>query len=439
MERPALAGQEIVVGGLLDEGVAEGEAGGLAVAVLDEQVAVDGSPEALGQLVLGQVDDLGEQVVVDPPAGDRGHAEHALRAVGRGRDPGGQRRLDRRRQAGDGRGSAGHQQLLDEEGVAVGPVLEPAEARPLRLLAEDRGDHPGGVVAAEPLEVDPLEPAGPAELREPRQEGMPAVQLVGPIREADHDAIGGEARDEVGQREPGRRVRPVEVLDDEQHRAGRRQVLEDPEQGVEEVRLGADAVDRDVVRRPAQGAGLRGRGCGRRQDRADRRDEGGEGAQGARPEGREQLPVVRRRSPPGSPPRSGRTAGPTPPIATQPPRRTRKPRSAARRAISRVSRVLPTPASPERRRWVGIVGDAVEDELGQPDLVGPADEDGTDASPRHSPDDRRGGRGPDMDGCHPGARAQPRTGRTRRWSSRVRDARRWRAGPTWKRGALAGR
>ena len=204
MERPALAGQEVVVGRLLDEGVAEREPGGLAVAVLDEQVAVDRRPEAVGQLVLGQVDDLGEQVVVDPPAGDRGHAEHALRAVGRGRDPGGQRGLDRRRQAGRRlRRSAGHQQLLDEEGVAVGPVLEPAEARPLRLLAEDRGDHPGRVVAAEPLEVDPLEPAGPAELGEPRQERMPAVELVGPIREADDDAIGGEARDEVGQGESG--------------------------------------------------------------------------------------------------------------------------------------------------------------------------------------------------------------------------------------------
>ena len=55
-----------------------------------------------------------------------------------------------------------------------------------------------------------------------------------------------------------------------------------------------------------------------------------------------------------------------------------------------------------REEEVGrVVGDAVEDVLGQPDLVGPADEDGTDASSRHSADDRRAGRRPDMDGCHP--------------------------------------
>ena len=92
VERPSLAGQEIVVGRLLDKRMTEREPGCLAVAVLDEQMAVDGGAEALGHLVLGQADDLGEQLVVDPPAGDRGHAEHALRAVGRGRDPRGQRR-----------------------------------------------------------------------------------------------------------------------------------------------------------------------------------------------------------------------------------------------------------------------------------------------------------------------------------------------------------
>src|SRR4029079_14539969 len=108
---------------------------------------------------------------------------------------------------------------------------------------------------------------------------------------------------------------------------------------------------------------------------------------------------------------------PTPPIATQPPRGTRNPRSAARRGTSRGSRGVGPPPAPPGRRGVGgaarcraaarltreeevgrIVGDAVEDELGQPDLVGPADEDGTDASPRPSPDDRRGGAEPDTGG-----------------------------------------
>ena len=272
--------------------------------------------------------------------------------------------------------------------------------RPLRLLAEDRGDHPGGVVPAEPLEVDPLEPAGPAELGEPRQERMPAVQLVGPIGETDDDAIGGEARDQVGQREPGRRVRPVEVLDDEEDRAGRGQVLEDPEQGVEEVRLGAHAVDRDVVGRPAQGAGLRGGGRRRRQDRADRRDEGRQGAQGARSERREQLPVVRAdplpdrrrdrrvRQADAADRHAAATQDAEPALRGQPGDLTRQPRLADARLA--------------REEEVGrIVGDAVEDVLGQPDLVGPADEDGTDASPRHSADDRRGGRSSAMDGCHP--------------------------------------
>ena len=48
----------------------------------------------------------------------------------------------------------------------------------------------------------------------------------------------------------------------------------------------------------------------------------------------------------------GANGRPIPPIATQPPWRIRKPRSAARPASSRTNRLLPTPASPAMRRWV---------------------------------------------------------------------------------------
>ena len=82
MQLAPLAGQQLVVHDLLDERVAERVALHAGAGLDDQQVAADRGAEPVVQLVLGQAGDLGEQLVLDPPAGHRGHAQDRRRVSG---------------------------------------------------------------------------------------------------------------------------------------------------------------------------------------------------------------------------------------------------------------------------------------------------------------------------------------------------------------------
>ena len=230
----ALARQHLVVDRLLDERVAEGVA--VRFRIGHEEVRLDRRPQPQVQLVAVHPGDRGEDLLVHAAPGHRGDPEHVLGALRGGRDACGQRRPNGRRQRPDGDpAAAGHQQLLDEEGVAVGAALDPVDEIRGRVRAVDRRDEAGRLLAVEPLEVDPLERPGPGDLGKPRQQRVAAVDLVGPVGQAQHDPVGGEVRDEERDRVAGRGVGPVEVLDDEQQRLVAGDLLEDAEQGLEQV------------------------------------------------------------------------------------------------------------------------------------------------------------------------------------------------------------
>ena len=112
----------------------------------------------------------------------------------------------------------------------------------------------------EALQVDPFDPAAAIELGEPRQERMPAVQLVRPEGHDQDDPIRPEVADQERDGLAGRRIGPVEVLDDEDDRGDLRQPLEQAQDGVEQARL-----ERFALGHPVDGVG-----------RAERRHEMGE-------------------------------------------------------------------------------------------------------------------------------------------------------------------
>ena len=89
----------------------------------------------------------------------------------------------------------------------------------------------------EPIEVDAFDEAAPVEFGEPRQERMAPVQLVRPEGHDQDDPVVTELADQERDRLAGRRVGPVEVLDDEDDRLDLREPLEDPEDRVEHAWL----------------------------------------------------------------------------------------------------------------------------------------------------------------------------------------------------------
>ena len=282
--------------------------------------------------------------------------------VRRGRDAGGQRRLDRRRQRPDGDpAAAGHQQLLDEEGVAVGPALDPVDELGGRVRAVDRRDEAGVASRSESLRG---RSAGTTRSGRPRR--ATAAQRVAAV-----DSVVGPVRS--GTARPGRRrgsgtrnASSRRVAGSDQWRSsmtsssGRSRAIcwNTPEQRLEQVRLRGGLGDR---------AGRRDRRRGR-ADAAGRRHRPGRRGREARQRGDPHVPAASRDSRRPAPadgvpqqgPRSGRTAG----RPRRPPRHRRRAarrssRSAgeARRRPS-TKRVLPTPASPEDQDVAGATSAA---------------------------------------------------------------------------------
>ncbi len=106
--------------------------------------------------------------------------------------------------------------------------------------ALDRGEQRRGLVLGQPRERDPLHPAGPLQLGEPRQRRMPAVQLVGAQRHGDQDLIRAQGPDQEPERLAGGGIGPVDVLDDDQHRRDLGQAPEHADERVEQPRLEPD-------------------------------------------------------------------------------------------------------------------------------------------------------------------------------------------------------
>ena len=380
VERAPLAGEHVVVGGLAHEGMTERIAGGLAGSVPDQQLAIDGHAQPVRQVLLREARHFGDELVIDPPAGDRGDPEHPLHVVrGRG-DPGDEGRRDRRWQTGRGGiGGLGEQQLLQEEGVAVGSLVKAVEAGPVHRLAVDRLDDPRRIVPIEPREVDAFEPAGPPDLSQPGEERVTAVELVGTVGQAENDALVGEARHEPGDCIARRRVRPVDVLDHEQQRPVRGESAEQPDEGIEQAGAGRGRAERPGVRRGspgsviAVGAGDPGKARDQGSQRVERPGvEVEQGlaivgveviAQGGRDGGERQAHPADRDAAALEDPKAS-LGGPTGELPDEP--------ALAHARLARDEELGRIP-----------LGDAIEDQLGASQLVRPPDEDGADGATGH--------------------------------------------------------
>ena len=180
---------------------------------------------------------LGQQPVVEPLA-DGNQPQQLLRGLGQLLDPQHQRVAQRVR-GGAEPVDAGREQLLAEQRVAAGALPQPLQQLVRRRLAEDVGELVGELAAGERLERDATRVRVPLQVGQQRPQRVAAMQLVGPVG-ADHEhALGGEAARQERERRARRAVRPVQVLDQQQHRPLGAERVEQRQQTLEQPRLRA--------------------------------------------------------------------------------------------------------------------------------------------------------------------------------------------------------
>ena len=190
--------------------------------------------------------------MLDPPAADRRHPQHELGVGGeageaRRQQIGEQRRHHvRRRLVRPERRGAG--QLLQEERVPLGPLEDGLRQRRVGGRPEDGGEQRDGIGPPEPLDAQVADARPAFELGDEAPQRVSGRQVVAAVgddhRQRRRWARGGQVRDEV----PGGAVRPVDVLDDQEHRTHlRRQPLEDPFDRLQRRRLALERTARTAV------------------------------------------------------------------------------------------------------------------------------------------------------------------------------------------------
>ena len=221
MEPHSLAGQQVVVDGLAEQGVTEG-----VVAVAgDQDVALDGGAQALVERRVVEVGRDGEQLVGDPASGDARRPNHLARGLVEPVEPdqqhlgevGGQAAVVGTVVAAGG----GADELLDEERVALGTLDDHVDL----VVGQDRpgpdaeaGDQLadlGGVERLEGHAVHGLEPRPVGHLGAQR---VLAVEVVGPVGRHERHRLAERSGEQEAHQVSGRLVGPVEVLDDDHER-----------------------------------------------------------------------------------------------------------------------------------------------------------------------------------------------------------------------------
>ena len=176
VQRPALAGQQVVGQRLAHERVAEAIRAGLRLD--DDDVVGHCLAQAADQLVGSDRRGLLEQPMAHPRAGDGREAQHGLCGRAERLDAQHERVGEVGRHTLAGRGG---RQLLGEERVALGAGEELVDQPGLGPAAEDPrelGDH---LLAGEALERDALDDRSALGLGHQRPQRMAAVQLVGAV------------------------------------------------------------------------------------------------------------------------------------------------------------------------------------------------------------------------------------------------------------------
>ncbi len=210
VEAGALAGQQVVADGLADQGVAETVA--VAAGRGGEDVGVDGGPQRLDEVVLGELGDGREQSVLDGGAALGDDPGDPLSGLGQPLHPYEEQIAQGVGETGATALVGGDGELLDEEGVAVGAFEDLVDLVRVGFGGEDAGDLAADLGAAEAAEFDPADRAQPVEFGEEGAQGVAAVDVVGAIGGQDDEAAGAQGAEEVGEEVAGRGVGPVQVL-----------------------------------------------------------------------------------------------------------------------------------------------------------------------------------------------------------------------------------
>ena len=242
VQRGPLARQQVRVGGLFEQGVAEG----VAVAVVDEDVMSHGLAQRLEQRSLGQGRDGREQPMARLRPGGRGDAQHRTRILWQGLQPQVEDLAQGRRQRA-GRAARGGQQLLGEERVALAAGVQPRDQSGIGGVAEDARDLRRELGGREGLELDALHPFAALLLGHERPQRVAAVQLVAAVGADEQHALVAHAAQQRREELERRAVGPMQVLDREQDGRVGRQAVEQPAQHAEQPGLGERVAGRGRI------------------------------------------------------------------------------------------------------------------------------------------------------------------------------------------------
>ncbi len=225
VQRDLLVGEEVVEHGLTQERVTEAVAA--AVLVGEEDTGIDGGARRGPRPVGTEPGPAHEPRARRAGAAHRGGVDEVAGVGIKGVEAHEHQVAQRRRDAvpverGD--------QLLDEEGVAVGVVSDPVDVGGARLAAEQEGRDLGGRVRGEALERDaPV--AEPGELGE---ELALVGGVLGPVGHDQEDRGAAQVAGDVAQELTAGGVDPVHVVDDEDELALAGDVGEERDDRLEE-------------------------------------------------------------------------------------------------------------------------------------------------------------------------------------------------------------
>ena len=255
VQREALAGQQLGVDDLGQQGVAELD----GVVALGEHLGRDRLADQLVER-LGPPDagpDRPQQWLAHAPAGDRRDPGQSLDLGVQPLQAGVQHLRERPRQLARG---CGLEQLLREVGVALRARHHRAQPVLGDRAAPDRGGEPAQLVGREGRQLEALHARVAPQLTEQRAQRVAAVQVIGAVGGHHEHVLAAEPAGQEAQHVAGRRVRPVHVLDHQQQRVLRRargrQSRDDPVEQLQATGI--------VARRRG------GRSCARQQARKRR-------------------------------------------------------------------------------------------------------------------------------------------------------------------------
>jgi hypothetical protein len=220
----ALAGQQLAVDGLLQQGVPKRV--GVLAGLHDEHLAVDRLAQARQQLGLAQWRHRREQPLIDPPPGNRRDPQDGLGGRGAIGDPNQQHLAKPRRQRPSQAPGRGGDQLLGEERVAL-RASEDLLDQLRRGRPDDAAQLLSKLRAREPLQLEVLHPTTAVLLGQPPAHRVDGWQLVAAVGDHQQQPLIPQAAKQVGKQRQRRAVDPLQVLDDHHHRC---RLAEPPEQ-----------------------------------------------------------------------------------------------------------------------------------------------------------------------------------------------------------------